>query len=500
MNNVDSAYSRPNFFPGQLVDYRDFNRLSQFPQTVLQDFLKGIFPGGGILLGAKDQFRPVAVQGMTLAIQPGLAVLPTGELASLDQLTVLDLEKVVRTGDTVFVTIGNDRMARDKFTDPEDTTITGFLSEGTVTRVEASTVLPSADRLELLRIDISSATKRISASSSESASEEVAVIDLSYRKLLLAQTAPDFSELEAARTQLALLDESLRKLGKLFLMEDAVSSTMHLLSSVHAELLSLPPQPLKMGFLLSEFARKLALFLENLDRHLPLNRNDLDRPRVMQTLGLIDPLRRTEPFVQKFPVNQVSDVASSLNLIVRFAEERFSLFTLVEEALLTLRDQPLRMDAELPFAGQMFRKIDSIDSQNASKLRFQSKEIQNRRMQAKYGNGASHEALGAFFRTGGVDIEFEVAKTDRPAVILIRHHVRRSQAIVHYDINGKTLAADAWEKLGLANQWMNRGLVIPSDRLVPGLNRLSLRVENCDLDFGFFDLHVYQPGDLGGKV
>ncbi len=85
-------------------------------------------------------------------------------------------------------------------------------------------------------------------------------------------------------------------------------------------------------------------------------------------------------------------------------------------------------------------------------------------------------------------------------MILIRHHVRRSQAIVHYDINGKTLAADAWEKLGLANQWMNRGLVIPSDRLVPGLNRLSLRVENCDLDFGFFDLHVYQPGDLGGKV
>jgi hypothetical protein len=213
----------------------------------------------------------------------------------------LDLDKVVRTGNTVFVTIGNDRMARDKFTDPEDTTITGFLSEGTVTRVEASTALPSSDRLELCRVDISGETKRLSASSSESASEEVAVIDLSYRKLLLAQTAPDFSELEAARAPLALLDESLRKLGKLFLMEDAVSSTMHLLSSVHAELLSLPPQPLKMGFLLSEFARKLALFLENLDRHLPLNRNDLDRPRVMQTLDLSSHCVALSPSCRNFP-------------------------------------------------------------------------------------------------------------------------------------------------------------------------------------------------------
>lgn len=499
MKSVDALNARPNFFPGQMVDYRDFNRLASYPQTAVRDMLKSLFPGGGILFDVRDQFALKPIEGLRLCVQSGTAVLPTGEVAEMTEDSILDLSRFNGAG-LVYVTIGNERVARDNFIDPEDTSISGFLSEAVLSNLQASTELPAAGRIEICRVTLS-ASNRVLTTEASNQREEAAHLDVSHRKFLLPQSAPDFSELSTMQTVLRSLDDSLRKLGKIFLIQEGSAHAAHLLSSLHAEVLALPQQPMKMGFLMSEFSRKLALFLETLDRQLPLSRDDLDRPRLLQTLGSLEMLHPFEPFRMASALERLTQVSASMSNIVRYAEERFSLFTVVEEAILALRDQALRVDAELPLAGQVFKKVDSIDCQMAmgtgGRVRFQSKEVQVRRMQARYANGDAFDAQGAFFRNGGIEIEFEVPKTDRPVVILIRHYVRRAQALVHYDVNGKTLVSESWEELRHVNQWMNRGLVVPSDRLVPGLNRLSLRVEKTDLDFGFFDMHVFQPGDLG---
>ena len=49
------AMSRPNFFPGQLVDYRDFNRLSQQADKTVSILCQYLFKGGGIVVDALEE-------------------------------------------------------------------------------------------------------------------------------------------------------------------------------------------------------------------------------------------------------------------------------------------------------------------------------------------------------------------------------------------------------------------------------------------------------------
>jgi hypothetical protein len=486
MNLKDTLNSRPNFFPGQMVDYRDFNRLGEYPQRALSDLMRAVYPGGGIFFGVRNQFATEPLDSLQVRVRPGVAVLADGQLSELQQDVVVDLSKFAKASAVcVYVRISNRQVACDRMTDPDDTSISGYLSEASVATVEASLEASSGPMgLELFRAEVSSGGIKINTS---------------HRRILLAQSAPDFSELHRVQTLLYSIEESLRKLGKVFLIQEGVAHASHLLSSLHSEVLSLPQQPMKTGFLLSEFSRKAALFFESLDRQLPLSRTDLDRARLLKLLNLLEPLQVFEPMRATLPIEGISEVATMMAAIVRFAEERFSLFTVVEEAIAALRDQPLRAQNEISLAGQIFKRVDSIEPQTVGRIRYQSREVQTRRMQAKFANGDAAEAHGAFFRDGSTDIEFEVSRTDRPAVVFLKQYVRRPQGCVHYDVNGKTLSSDNWETLRLSNQWMNRGLVVPSDRLVPGLNRLSMRVEKSESDFGFFDMHVYQPGDLGGN-
>jgi hypothetical protein len=81
---------RPNFFPGQLIDYRDFNRLASHSGGLLQLLCKHLYPRGGVLLGALEEFALEPGTGLGVRIAPGMALLPDGKALLLNQSLLVD--------------------------------------------------------------------------------------------------------------------------------------------------------------------------------------------------------------------------------------------------------------------------------------------------------------------------------------------------------------------------------------------------------------------------
>jgi hypothetical protein len=64
---------------------------------------------------------------------------------------------------------------------------------------------------------------------------------------------------------------------------------------------------------------------------------------------------------------------------------------------------------------------------------------------------------------------------------------------VHYEVNGQLIGTESWEDSDLSNAWINKGLVIPAEKLTSQGNTLRIRLDRSDLDFGFFEVAVFQP-------
>src|SRR5690606_34367072 len=108
-------------------------------------------------------------------------------------------------------------------------------------------------------------------------------------------------------------------------------------------------------------------------------------------------------------------------------------------------------------------------------------------------NGDKLSLKGRFIDRGIVSVDIKVPDPDKPLVLLQNRYVRRGGAQVHYEINGKHLMSEQGSDLKLANNWMNWGMVIRAENLVSQENRLKIRVDQSDLDFGFFNVAAYQP-------
>src|SRR5690606_31382223 len=115
-----------------------------------------------------------------------------------------------------------------------------------------------------------------------------AVIDRRFRRSIVPLTYVPvaFPELLQLRQAFYSMDDAIRRLKKVFLIEDRFGSEI-LLLQLHAESLSVPYQPLKMAFLVAEFAKKLSLFLESISRKCPEQQANFDRSLYLEMIELL---------------------------------------------------------------------------------------------------------------------------------------------------------------------------------------------------------------------
>jgi hypothetical protein len=493
--------NRPNFFPGQLIDYKDFNRLATQPEKILSFLCHHLFVGGGVVIGASTEFEVVPVEGLRVRICPGVGVLPAGGVVVIEADLLVDLASLANSPDTkeVIVSIRNRVRGVDRYTDSEDSTIAGYKTEAFEPETIISTGKSPAEAIEIFRVRLNetvTALKRPSIEEEWQNELSLGVIDTRFRRLIVPQTYSPLSgaELLELRQSLYAVERAHGKLQKIYLVDDPFTTLLYL-SQLHAELLSRPLQPLKGAFLICEFAEKLSLYLDRLVKQTGQERSNLDKETFVATITLLEEMRVREVTAGKLPVDSLIKLGHLMKTLVDYAERKFSLLNTVEEALIDIRDRAFEFDNHIILAGHLFERVDWLTAESE---RYDVKASGSlvRLLSTRYRNGDEASLRGRFLKEGQLTLRLQIPRNDRPLVILLHQYVRRAGSQLHYEINGKHLTTEECEYSDLSNNWMNRGLVVPQDLLVPNENLLSIRIERSDLDFGFFDVAVYQPSRL----
>ncbi|MBY0369080.1 hypothetical protein K2X33_00240 [bacterium] len=501
--------TRPSFFPGQLLDFRDFNRLAEQPERAAQISNQALFPSGGILLRSGEEFA-LRFQGLHVIVRPGSAVLPDGSHIVLQKEAVLDLApyKLQQAG-TLFVTLEAETAARDLFTDPEDPSIQGFRTVAKEAKLCARFGQPAAGGLEIFRTVLSADTQnlRLPSGAEEWMASDLppsgasATVDTRFRKKIvpLSLSVLEFDHLVALRTALYQMEDAHRRLQKIFLLKDEYDCSFRL-THLHTELLNVPFQPLKTAFVLSDFAEKLSLFLEAIYRRCSVDQPNFDRDSYLRLCTLLDSMRSRRAVPEALPLERLLELSQALHAFAVFGEQRFSLLNAVEQALEELGDRAVDFAAQTTLAGHVFERVDRLSAMDKDRVSYGESAHQLRKMQTRYRNGDAMERTGAFLREGRVQLDFQIANPEAPVVVWLPQYLRRRGAKVEYRINGKSLLSEKEVAQGAENIWKNRGLVIAPEALVPQGNRLTIRIEEADLEFGFFELAVYQPLKLAGAA
>jgi len=495
--------TRPSFFPGQLLDYRDFNRLAEQAEKTATLFNHGLFPQGGILLRSGKEFETTLGDGLCVIIHPGVAVLPNGETVTLEKEEVIDLAayRVKGKPQTLIVGIGHETAARDHYTDPEDASIQGFRTVFKAPKLIARFEKLEEGCLELFRTVLSPQARSLRpptaleewSAGGLAPSEGVAVVDCRFRRKIvpLSYSPLGFSQMIELRTALYAMEDAHRRLQKIFLLEDAFDCGIRL-THLHAEILTVPFQPVKAAFVLSDFAEKMALFLESISRKCSQGQANFDREKYLRLCSLLDLARPRAALPQALPLDLLKEISALLTEFTLFAEQRFTLLNAVEEALGDLSDRSVDFAELTTLAGHVFERVDRLEAQDKDRVSYAAAG-QVRKLQTRYRSGDAATRTGVFMREGKVSIDFQVPNPEAPVVVWLPQHVRRRGAKLEYRINGKSLFSEAQTSGGADNIWRNRGLVIAPEALVAQGNRLTIRVEEADLEYGFFEMSVYQP-------
>jgi len=495
-SGVPGLLQRPRFFPGQWIDYRDFNRLSAQSDEVTAFLCRHLFEGGGLVVGALGEFEVVPQADGRCLVKSGVGLLPDGT-ALVSGETLLDLQPYLPlSGErTLVVSIRSVVRGRNRFTDPDDSSITGYLSEVFEPEIVIGTETP-AEALELFRVRVTAESGTLRHAEAHEEWEEtspVGVVDLRWRRRVVPQTFVPFEASGFVKLRKALyeLERAHRSLGRIFLIDDTFS-TDAFLAQLHAEILSRPFQPLKVGYLITEFADKLSRYLEAVNRKVGAGRADFDRTTYLSVIERLDHLKERQVVPRATNLTRLIELAAALESLVDYAEKRFSLLNTIEEALLDVRDRLIPFDDKWVLGGQLFQRVDLVSPDDEKRVHFNVTPFA-RSLEAQFRSGDSLVQRGKYIAEGEVTLDLQIAHPDRPVVILLRQYIRRAGSVIHYEINGQRLATDREDATEVTHHWRNRGLVCPAELLIPQGNRLQIRVEKSDLDFGIFELAVFQP-------
>lgn len=495
--------SRPNFFPGQWIDYRDLNRVAGHSDRLLGVLNRAVFTGGGVLLNALEEFSVSPQEGLVVRIRPGLALLPNGELVTMTEDCLLDLKNfLLKDGQqTLVVGIRNVVTGADRFTDELDASITGFKTEVFEPQVFAATELGGSDCIELFRVHLSLKAKTLRlANTGEEWSltapqtDTEGILDLRFRPTVLPVTYAPVGgvELISLREALYRIEECHRKIRKIYLIDDPFNVPIYV-TQLHMEVLARPFQALKAAFLLAELAEKYALFLEVLQAKLGKQAFKYDRETLMTIAETLEPLRRKEVFPRNVNLAALVGLADLLSTFTAFAEEKFSLLDMVEEGLLDLRGRAFPFEEKITVAGYPFERTDLISAQDSARVQLLADQVHGRAVKAQFASGDTLSLKGSFIQKGTIQMQIRAPKAGSPTVLLCHQYLRRTGTEIRYEVNGRALKTETFEYQDTPNQWLNGSAVIPADFLTQESNTLRIHVDKTDLDFGFFDLAVYQP-------
>ncbi len=508
MERISVNLSRPNFFPGQLIDYKDLNRLAAQADKVSALLCRYLFESGGIIVRAFEEFEVSSLKTLTLLVKPGIALLPNGQPVVLSKETVVDLSPYRKGKESrkIVVAVKNVLQGTDRYTDREDASISGYRTEALDAQIVIGTSASSDDGIELFRVTLAPDTEslRMATIQEEWKTElDAGVIDLRHRNTIVPQTFAPMRSEESLKVRQALygIERAHSKMERIYLVDDPFT-TVQYLTQLHAEMLARPFQPLKMAFLMSEFADKLSKYLDKLSSRLGAQRSNFDRETLLKAVALLDGLKEKQvlPRAQSWKV--LPEVAELLMQFVDFAERKFSLVNTVEEALIDLRNRYCSMENKIVLGGHLFEQVDKLVVDDEDRVEIKAPTSFSRMLSTRFQNGDALTLKGKFIKEGMLTLKLQVPHPDRPIVLILHQYVRRAGSILHYEINGRHLITDQFDMQGempeLSNHWMNRGIVVPAEQLVPQENTLRIRVQKSDLDFGFFDISVYQPSVIVG--
>lgn len=503
---MNPAFNRLNFFPGQLIDYRDFNRLSAQSDQLFSAVSSKLYEGGGIVLTSQKEFDVRPLEGLSLRLSPGTGLLPSGQPILLQQEMLLDLTPQISSAAAHLLIVGirNRLIGQNHSIDLDDPSIQGFKSEAFIPELVYSIETAPKDTLEIFRVTLSQQTKNLRMMTreeewkTESGESLQGVIDLRYRKTFLPQTHSPFEtqELAVVRTGLYQIEQSLKKIKDLYWMEDPFSTLTYLIQ-LHAEILSKPFQPLKIAFLSAELADKLSQYLSRVTEKVEEHRSDYDRPLAYKIIALLDEIRIREVLPRELPLKKLITASRMLQELVQNSENKFNLLSTVQESLKDLKDRKIDLKDQINLAGHIFNRVDYLDITDQKRFSVQASSSHRRTVSARYANGDETQLCGSHIRQGCFSFTTKIDDAQQPAVFIFKQHIRRSGCKLHYEINGRHLTSESLLHTYGENQWINRGLVIPAEFLVTHENTFKIRVENSDVDFGFFDFTSYQPIQKG---
>lgn len=496
---------RPNFFPGQLVDFRDFNRLARQGETAVGLFCRSLFPGGGVVVDALESFAVTAQEGLAVRLAPGLAVLPDGDTVILDAARFVDLSPYANDGQApVVVGLGKANVGVDPFVDPTDPAVEGFRAVRTLPELRFGTGRAPEGTIELFRVALPNGARSLRAATDAegwspnaiaSDGEGTAVLDLRFRPTIVPQTyVPVPSErLVELRAALFALEKGGRAIERLYLAADPYRAA-DVLTQLHAEALSRPFQPLRVAYLAAEYADRLSRYLELLRTKLGAAGTKYAEDELLAVVRALAPYRVREIVPRYRALDGLVTAREALDRFVVFAEENYRKIGILEEALRDFRHRALKLEDRLLVAGYLFHRVDRIVPETGERFSVRAPTTQLRRVHAPMGDGSSHDEKGLFFAEGVLDLELDVPDASRHLCVVRREYVRRGPGRVSYELNGRPVgtADDASDGELRPNRWAHRSLVLPPELLVPGTNRLRLTVQPNDLEFGFFETATYQ--------
>jgi len=499
MNNVE----RPHFFPGQVIDYKDFNRLASQPDLLFSLLCRYLFSGGGVVVEALDEFKIEPLEDLKVRIGKGLALLPSGYPLMMKKELIFDLSPYNKQDCLVVVSLKSETQGSDKYSDPEDPAITGFKTELFLPEIVVSKNECPSSCIELFRVRVGPEIKDLRLSTraeewkspNDNPNESItAVIDQRFRKNLVSQTyyPIKLESLIALREALYKIESAHKKIEEIFFVKDGFS-TIHYLTQLHAELLSRPLQPLKLSYLASEFADKLANYMGFLEHKIGESRDDFDRENVLKIIESLEVLRVKEVLPRTHNIEAFIDIAAGLDKLLEHSSSKFNLSTTINAAITAIQEKLYPLNDTITMGGHVFDRIDYVTATDSKRVKTSETNAQIRNISAKFPSGEALAQRGLLVNSGNFTISFQVKHLDRPVLLLSRRYIRRVGSKYNIEVNGANIDINENLDTKLNNCWINQGILVPANLLIPQDNRLVIQVQESDLDFGFYEMAVYQP-------
>jgi hypothetical protein len=498
INNIE----RPHFFPGQVIDYKDFNRLSSQPDALFSLLCRHLFSGGGVVIEALDEFKVTPLEDLKVRIGKGVALLPSGYPLMLSKEIVMDLTPYSKTDNIVVVSVKNDVQGSEKYVDPEDSAIAGFKLEQFVPEVIVSRDKCPSKCIELFRTRIGPDSQGLRMAgakedwirpSSQDGANVTGIIDLRYRKTLLAQTFNPLKleELIDLREAFYQIESVHSQLERVFFVKDPYP-TIQYLTQLHAEVLGHPLQPLKVAYLSSEFAEKLSMYLGILENKCA-ERDDLDRDKVLAAIEILEKFKVKEIRPREFRIKDIVFVAQKLREVLEYSSSKFNLSMTVGSAVKEIEEKLFPLNNTITLGGHVFDRVDYITAPQTDRVKTSNGEPHIRNITSKFPSGEPLSQRGIHLQKGIFTIQFQIKHLDRPVLLLSRRYIRRAGSKFRVEVNSAEIETKETFNPKLNNCWINQGFLVPSNLLIPQDNRFIVHVEESDLDFGFYDIAVYQP-------